>query len=247
MKKIIAVIIAVTLCTASLFALISCENKPAETTPETTAAQSDATTAEDATESAAESATEAAAETETEAVTETETEAAAETEQTTEAATTAAGGEVEYDEDLVRLFEPREEHTAIDANDGKELACKFTIEKGSRLIGLVFESCPTWMQEGSAFTVELYKWDNDYENTIIGDALYSEEFTDWIDNAECRVEFYKKAETGFDAGTYLWVFRGTANKIGIWAMDPSDECTYFENGVESENGFRVDAIVLSPV
>ena len=229
-------IIASAFCTASLFALIGCDNKPAETTPETTASSGDAATTEEETTSAA-----------TEADTEAATEAATKAEQTTEAATTAAGGDIEYDEDLIPLFETKDDHTAIDANDGKELACKFTVEKGSRLTGLVFESCPTWMQEGSAFVVELYKWDSDYENTVLGDALYTEEFTDWIDNKECRVEFYKKAETGFDAGTYLWIFRGTANQIGIWAMDPLEGCTYFENGIESQNGFRVDAIVLSPV
>ena len=232
MKKIIAVIIVSAICLTSLFTLMSCDQTPEDTkAPETTAAQDDATTA------AEEQTTEAEGQT-------TEAE-----EQTTEAeaATTDNGAAANYEEELVALYQTRAtDHSPIDAADGRELACRFTVNEGERLVGLMFESCPTWTEEGSAFVVELYKWDIDYDNTLLGDPLYKKEFTDWVDNAACELDFTDKAETGFAAGSYLWVFRGTLGKIGIWALDPADGCTYFENGMEAENGFRVNAVVLMP-
>lgn len=247
MKKFTAIIIVLALCAASLFAMMSCDGKPADTkAPETTAANSEQTTA------AEEQTTKAEEQTASEETTAEETTAEETTEEVTTAnttvaeATTAGSGEAEYYEEEVALFEYRDPHTPISAADGRELACKFRLNDGERLIGLILESCPTWQTEGSGFVVELYKWDNDYENTIIGDILYSKEFTDWIDNAECKLDFSDVAETGFPTGTYLWVMRGTTSNVGTWAMDPSDDCEYFENGVSSQNGFRSDAVILSP-
>lgn len=231
MKELTAIIIALALCTASLFLMMSCGGDTAETTGEQTTADSvttaDAgTTAEEQTEANADT---AAAEEQTEAETEAEKE-------------------VEYEENTVPLFATTSGHTPISAADGLELACKFTLEEGELLTGLQFESIPSWSTNGeSGFIVELYKWDNDYENTIVGDALYSEEFSEWIDNSPCVVDFTDAAENGFSYSSYMWVFKGTTPNIGIWAMDPVEECEYFESGVPAQHGFRVNAIVLSPV
>ena len=259
MKKITAILIVLALCAVSLVALVSCGGDSAETTAAATESQTaeqtegEATTAEEQTEgevttdaeaTTAEEATEPEATTAEEA---TEPEATTAEEATEPEATTAeAGAEINYNEEKVPLFKLKDNHDPISADDGRELACKFTLEEGQRLIGLVFESCPTWNEEGSAFAVELYKWDNDYENTLIGDYLYREEFEDWVDNAECRLDFTKAKEDGFPSGTYLWVFKGTVGKIGIWAMNPLDGCEYYESGVVSQHGYRVNAIVLTP-
>ena len=236
MKKITAVLIAALLCLGTVLALASCNDKPADTTAASTtkAAESTPETTKEATTTEA---------TTTEEVT---TEAT-----TTEEQTTKSGAEVSYVEEEIELFYRRDNndsHDPISADSGKELACKFTIPEGSRLTGLLFESCPTWTTpDYSGFVVELYKWDNDYENTLVGDMLYSEEFEEWVDNASCELDFTDKAPTGFESGTYLYVFRGTTDKIGVWAMDAADECDYFENGVPAGHGFQVIAYVLAPV
>lgn len=235
MKKITAFLIAALLCLGTVLALASCNDKPADTTAASTT-------------KAAESTKEV-----TEEVT---TEAATTEEVTTEAATTAeqttnSGAEINYEEDEIELFIRRDNndsHDPVQADSGRELACKFTIPEGSRLTGLLFESCPTWMAvDYSGFVVELYKWDNDYENTLVGDVLYSEDFEEWVDNASCELDFTDKAPSGFASGTYLYVFKGTTDKIGVWAMDAADDCEYFENGVGSGHGFQVIAYVLTPV
>ena len=251
MKKITAIIITLALCMTSLLALVSCDGTPAETkAPETTASQGDATTAaEEQTTETEEQTTEAEEQTTEAEEQTTDAEATTEEEQTTEAEATTenSGGEVKYEEDFVALYQTRAaDHSPVSAADGRELACRFSLNEGERLTGLVFESCPTWQAEGSAFIVELYKWDIDYDNTVLGEPLYTEEFTDWIDNAKCELDFTDKAEEGFPAGSYLWVFRGTVGTIGIWALDPTDGCQYFENGMEASNGFRVNAVVLIP-
>ena len=259
MKKITAIIMVLALCAASLVALVSCGGDNAETTAaaesqtaeqtegeETTSeeetegedtAKPEATTAEEATEPEA---------TTSEEVTETNEETTAEEATETEAATAEASTEVNYYEKNVPLYTFKENHDPISADEGRELACKFTLEEGDRLIGLILESCPTWTEEGSGFVIELYRWDNDYENTLIGDYLFREEFEEWVDNAECRLDFTEQKEDGFPSGTYLWVFRGTVGKIGIWAMNPIDGCEYFESGVYSVHGYRAKAVVLTP-
>lgn len=242
MKKTLAIIIAAIMCLTAA-ALTSCAGTPAETTtdkaPETTAAGTTAA------ETTAEAVTTAAETTAEEVTTEAAT-TAADTPAETTAAEETPGGDVAYIEEDVALFEYNEPHNPISAANGFELACKFKIEANDRLIGLTFESCPTWTKEGSGFFVELYKWDTDYESTVMNDPIYSEEFTDWVDNAACEVSFLDAAENGFKGGTYMWVFRGTTPDIGIWAMDPSDECEYFENGTFSQNGFRCNAVILTP-
>ena len=240
MKRILSIMIALVLCFAAVSAFASCDKEPAVTTPETKAP-------EQSTEEQTEADTPAESVTEPAATTEEQTEPVTTAAKTEEA--TQPGGEVEYEEINVPLFEVMDPHVAVSADDGKELACKFSIQPNERLIGLFFESCPTWMvEDSSAFVVELYKWDGDYDNTILGDPLYSEEFTEWIDNAACEVYFDSVAPEGFaSSGSFLWVFRGTNDKIGIWAMDPAVDCVYFENGIETSYGYRVQAIVLSPV
>ena len=242
MKKITAVIIAGILC---LIGFASCTGTPETTTAadkpqETTAAaQTDAKTDE--------ATTAAQTEEQTEAATEAATTAAETKPETTEAATLPA--DVNWVEDEMMLFERRggDSHDPIAADNGIELACKFTIPEGARLTGLYFESCPTWSTpDYSGFVVELYKWDNDYENTVVGDALYTEEFEEWVDNAYCELDFTDKAPSGYDNSTYLWVFRGVTDKIGIWAMDPIDECEYFANGVDCGYGYQVSAYLLVP-
>ena len=226
MKKITSVILAAILCIGCAYALMSCGG-----TPETTTAAETKTP----TTTAGEQTTEAAT-----------TEAA-----TTEAATTAAGtsSEVIWYEDEIMLFERREgdNHDPVAADNGVELACKFSIPSGAHLTGLLLESCPTWTSvDYSGFVVELYKWDNDYENTVIGDALYREEFEEWVDNAPCELDFTDVAADGFAYTTYMWVFRGTTDKIGIWAMDPVDECEYFTNGVDCGYGYQAVAYIIAP-
>lgn len=238
MKKITAVLAAALLCLSSVFALVSCSNTPATTTADTTKA------AESTPETTKEAATTEEVTTEATTTEEVTTEAA-----TTEAKTTEGNPGVNYVEDEMMLFDRRagDSHDPISADSGKELACKFTLPEGARLTGLYFESCPTWSTpDYSGFVVELYKWDNDYENTLVGEMLYSEEFEEWVDNAYCELDFTDKAPSGFETGTYLWVFRGTTDKIGIWAMDPIDECEYFENGVSANHGFQVLAYILTP-
>ena len=251
MKKLIAVIIVAALCIASLFALVSCDPPPEDTkAPDTTAAQNDTTTVQE--ETTAEEQTTAEEETTVEEETTAEEATTAEDVTTAEETTvkeeqTTEGGDVEYEQLEAALYVYNDPHNPISAADGRELACKFSLEPGERLVGLILESCPTWTQEKSGFIIELYKWDNDYDNTVIGDAIYSAEYSNWKDNAELRLDFTSISENGLPAGTYLWVFRGTTADIGIWAMEPAEECEYFENGMNSYNGFRSRAVVLSPV
>ena len=234
MKKTLAVIIAAAMCLMTVFALASCKKDPADTGADTSApASSEApATQPDTTEAPA---------TQPDTTTEAKTEAPT----TTEPADTKDGES--FIEDDIYLYEPRDtDHSPVSAKNGTELACKFTIPAGNKLTGLFFESCPTWTQEGSGFTVELYKWDNDYDNTVAGEPLFTEQETDWIDNAELEVDFTDVIENGFPEGTYMWIFRGDTDNIGIWALDPAEGCEYFENGVEAFNGFQVVARILVP-
>ena len=229
MKKITALLIASALCLSAIVLTASCTGMPEADTGDSSADTSaDTVTSADATETQPATGEQADEQTET-------------------APGTESGSAVEYSEVTLKLYSYNSEHKAVDANNGKELGGKFKVEDGCLLTGITFESCPTWNTDGEqAFTVELYKWDNDFETTIDGDALFTKDFEAWTDNAACEIDFTSVAENGFKAGTYMWVFRGRTATVGLWAQDPTDEykCEYFENGVTCENGYEVHITVL---
>ncbi len=138
MKKITSVIIAAILCIGCAYALMSCGGTTPETTTAAETKAQETTTAAEQTD-AATTAAETQAETTAEATT-----AEATTAEATKAET--ASQDVNWFEDEKMLFERRDgdNHDPIAADNGIELACKFTIPDGARLTGLLFESCPTW-------------------------------------------------------------------------------------------------------
>lgn len=235
MKKILFLILASVLCISMTFSMVSCTNTPADTTvaPEgSTAAPGTGTP--DNSETAAPGVTTAAPAT------------------TAPAAPTTAAGEVSLVDDEIELFERFDnegDHTPAIA-DYKELGCKFNVAEGCYLTGLVFESIPTWStQDYSGFTVQLFKWDSDYDTTVTSEPLVSQEFTEWSDNAACDIDFFSIMDDGFigfASGDYLWIFTGNTDKIGIWSMGPLDMCTYFDNGSECDIGYQVRAYILVP-
>ena len=252
MKKTLKALTALLLCAVMLCSVFACGKQP-DKNGETTQKAGEQTQAQEQTQ-ASETPTAASAQTEAPTEAPAQTEASAQTE--APAKTEAPEQTVDvssYYEDMIDLFErgnTAEDHTAVQAGDNTELACKFTIEEGTRITGLFFEACPTWSDNGNGtakFVVEFYKWDSDYETTLMNQPLESEEFEDWIDNAACSFLFDKR--DGYPSGTYLWVFRGITSWIGIWAMNPADGCVYFNNGFETRNGqvgYRCCAMVLIP-
>ena len=248
MKKLLAVLIIFTICIGSMSTLVSCDKESNNTTDTNTNTVTVDNTSE-TTSSTTISDTESTSVFETEEET---TVAATET----ETAVVTADSETEpesvdinrLEESKMLLYKPRNSsHVSISAASGIELACRFSISAGSRLIGLYFESCPTWGRNGeSGFTIELYKWNRNYNKTISGEPLFTASFTNWIDNHDCDLDFTDIAEYGFPSGSYMYVFRGDTDNIGIWALDPAKGCEYYEYGTEGNNGFRVVARILVP-
>lgn len=235
MKKLFALL----LCTALvLVCFAGCSNTPADTT----AAPSGNTTAAPAGDTTAKPAADTTA------------APAADTTAAPAADTTVAGTSdpnAMY-EDEMQLFTERDngDHTPVSAANGIELACKFTVASGDLLTGVRIESMPAWSTNGvSGFTFELYKWSEDYDTTLLAEPVLSAVYTEWSDNAECSVDFYElmgDGFTGLEAGSYMWLVRGDTDNIGIWAMDCSDDCLYFENGIESiTSGYQAYAIILT--
>lgn len=228
MKKTLAILLAAMMALTALV-LASCGNTPASTGEATTDGEKT-----EETPATTDEVTEPDQTTEAPATTDAATEPV-----TTEPVTTE--GALDYYEEDLKLYEGDPvAHTPKTAANNVELACKFTVDDSSRLTGILFEQCPTWNTHGvSAFVVELYRWDNDYDNTILSDPIFSAEYTEWEDNTSCDVDFTDLNENGFGPGTYMYVFRGTTSNIGLWACEPIDECEYFENGVSSDAGFQV--------
>ena len=243
MKKTTAILLAVFLCLGSVMMLASCGGKDADTTAEGTKPTTSVDSGTEPDDTQPDTAVDSGTEPD-----DTQADTQADTQPDTQTEPDGTKESASLVEDEIQLYEPRDtDHTPVSAANGTELACKFTVPADGRLTGLHFESCPSWNTHGeSAFVVELYKWDNDYENTVVSSPLFTQEFTEWEDNDPCDVDFTDAVENGFQGGTYMWIFRGTTANIGIWAYDPSEDCEYFENGVTGNNGFRVVAYVLVP-
>lgn len=132
--------------------------------------------------------------------------------------------------DYVQLYE-NPDHEPVSADGvGISIAMYFTTDM--TLYSISFE-CPSWSDDIGQMTLDIYRWDTDYEMTIEGTPLVTETelFTDYVDNDTIEVEL---PEGEFVPGEYLYTFRDGRDGVGMWKSIESVEgiqCYYKGNMV----------------
>ena len=93
--------------------------------------------------------------------------------------------------------------------------------------------CPSWSDNIGCLTVTLYKWDTDYETTVKGEPVRTQEFVDYEDNSMLGFTFegddllpagsyYIEVSDGYDDG---------GSGVGVWSGPAWPGQAVFVNGV----------------
>ncbi|MBW8323966.1 MAG: T9SS type A sorting domain-containing protein [Prolixibacteraceae bacterium] len=72
-------------------------------------------------------------------------------------------------------------------------------------------TCPSWGNNIGNLTFRLYKWKNNYNETVSGAVLAEKKFANFSDNEKLILSFGKQ-----DAGTYLWELANGTETVGVW-------------------------------
>jgi len=94
--------------------------------------------------------------------------------------------------------------------------------------------CPSWSDDIGTMRFTLYAWDKNYDITVSGTALASEEYIDYPDNAELDFAFGEQP-----AGEYILLISDTEQAVGVWNFfsDVSGGLVY-KNGQEFPGEFQ---------
>lgn len=103
-------------------------------------------------------------------------------------------------------------------------------------------TCPSWGNNIGNLTFRLYKWKNNYNETVSGTVLAEKTFANFSDNEKLILPFGKQ-----DAGTYLWELVNGTETVGVWKYSETSgmSVSYFNavpvNGnYESEIAYNID-------
>lgn len=72
-------------------------------------------------------------------------------------------------------------------------------------------TCPSWGNNIGNLTFRLYKWKNNYNETVSGAVLAEKKIANFSDNEKLILSFGKQ-----DAGTYLWELANGTETVGVW-------------------------------
>lgn len=99
-------------------------------------------------------------------------------------------------------------------------------------------SCPSYGNNTGNLTMILYKWNTDYNTTVVGNPIATNTFSNFADNAWLKLSFTKQAP-----GEYLWVLNNPVETVGIWKYESSNNTAVsYLNGTATAGDFvsRID-------
>ncbi len=106
--------------------------------------------------------------------------------------------------------------------------------KATSSFSSVTAGCPSYADNVGNLTLSLYKWNTDYNTTISQQAIASQEFVDYADNAHLYLNFGVQ-----EAGDYLWVLDNAKQEVGVWKYDQNTTyVTSYFNGSAIGGGYH---------
>ena len=95
-------------------------------------------------------------------------------------------------------------------------------------------TCPSWGNSIGNLTFRLYKWKNNYTETIAGTILAEKTFVNFSDNAKLNLTFNKQ-----DAGTYLWELCNGTETVGVWKYtEPNGTPVSYFSGIQTSGNYE---------
>ncbi len=101
-----------------------------------------------------------------------------------------------------------------------DLGVKFNVAEGEFATSIDFE-CPSWADDKGRITISVYKWNGDYNTSIVAMPIISETFVDYKDNATLVLDLTDTSGKGLVEGEYVWRIHdgsdaGEGTGVGIW-------------------------------
>ena len=215
----------------------SAETTKAPATETTQPADSEQASSESTTEAKTEDTTDAATDAATDAETDAATDAATEgatsvesteapgtDEGTTEEDTTedaTVGGDVELEDVIVNVWDVNRDNQnaqKIDANH-KGVGIAITIPEG----GYLYDAsvlAPSYGDDIGSLTIKVFAWNTDYETTVAGQPVFTEQFVDFADNSDL-FSIFEEGQIG--PGRYLILVCDGVDEgdgVGVWTGKP---------------------------
>lgn len=93
-------------------------------------------------------------------------------------------------------------------------------------------TCPSWGNNIGNLTFRLYKWKNNYAETVAEAPIAEKTYSNFEDNAKLQLTFEKQ-----DTGTYLWELCNGTEMVGAWKYEETNGTlvSYFNSAQISGN------------
>ncbi len=129
------------------------------------------------------------------------------------------------------MYDPAAEKQAISVNPGEQLGFRFHPEAPFNALDVC---CPSWSNNIGSLRFSLFRWTGNFEESVRADALATELFVDFADNATLHFSFPEQ-----DDGEYLLVLHDAVETVGVWGFrsDISGGRLYYD-GLEGEGEFQ---------
>ena len=131
----------------------------------------------------------------------------------------------------VDMYSESAEKTALQLNAGDTIGYRFSVN--APFDGMEI-CCPSWSDDIGTMRFTLYAWDKTYNNSISGDALATELFVDYADNAWLDFSFDE-----LPAGEYVLCLSDSEQSVGVWSFYSGITGGYvYAGGAEMEAEFQ---------
>ena len=107
--------------------------------------------------------------------------------------------------------------------------------------GSIGVGCPSYNNNKGSLRFELFKWNENYEKTVAGTALATQDFVDFNDNATLKMEFAETMPLGEYVLLMTNISEDAAEQVGVWTSPAAPETVRnYQNGVVIPNAARAE-------
>jgi hypothetical protein len=127
------------------------------------------------------------------------------------------------DMDVIHLYEAKEKAAASQMTGNDVIGGKFHADK---LFSAIDVSCSSRDNNTGSLTMKLYRWDTDYQTTVLRTPLFEKQFNNFEDNTYLKLDFPM-----LQPGDYLWTLDEAKKTVGVWIYAESNtDYTAYWNG-----------------
>ena len=127
-------------------------------------------------------------------------------------------------------------NTPVQISGDYAIQFNMTVPFGSISVG-----CPSYSNNKGSLRFDLFKWNENYEKTVAGQVLATQDFVDYNDNATLKMEFTENMPLGEYVLLITNISGDDAEQVGVWTSSTApDTVRNYQNGVVIPNSARAE-------